>query len=33
VMNTRRELEVAIEEYQDGTFIKHRAQSAPSVGR
>ena len=33
VMNTRRELEVAIEEYQDGTFIKHRAPSAPSGGR
>lgn len=25
VMNTRRELEVAIEEYQEGTFIKRRA--------
>ena len=24
VMNTRKELEVAIEEYQDGTFIKHQ---------
>lgn len=24
VMNTRRELEVAIEEFQEGTFIKHR---------
>jgi redox-sensitive bicupin YhaK (pirin superfamily) len=24
VMNTREELEVAFEEYQSGTFIKHR---------
>lgn len=33
VMNTRRELEVAIEEFQSGTFIKQRAESGRSDAR
>ena len=28
VMNNRRELETAVEEFQNGTFVKHRARSA-----